>query len=57
MELETNYKGDSFLLVVRNSGSVWLGVEKWRDGKNEFEKFTHIPLLKNNAQLKQKSDK
>ena len=63
MELETNYKGDSFLLVVRNSRPiwleewksgriekggriekilfslifVWLGVEKWRDGKNEFE--------------------
>ena len=63
MEHETNYKGDSFLLVVRNSGSVWLegwksgriengrriekilfslifvwlGVEKSRDEKNEFE--------------------
>ena len=36
---------------------VWLRVEKWRDKKVSFYKFTHIPLLKNYDQLKQKSDK
>ena len=39
---------------------VWLGlgsekVEEWI--KMSLYKFTHIPLLKNDAQLKQKSDK
>ena len=33
---------------------VWLGVEKWRDEKMSLNKFTHIPLLKNDAQLKTK---
>ena len=37
---------------------VWLRVENWRDGKKKcLYKFTHIPLLKNYDQLKQKSDK
>ena len=31
---------------------VWLGVEKM-----SLYKFTHIPMLKNDSQLKQKSDK
>ena len=33
---------------------VWLGVEKGRDKKLSLNKFTHIPLLKNDVQLKQK---
>ena len=36
---------------------VWLGEKKCRDGKTSLNKFTHIPLLKNDAQLKQKRDK
>ena len=37
---------------------VWLRVKKWRDEKKiSLNKFTHILLLKNDAQLKQKSDK
>ena len=36
---------------------VWLGVKKWRIEKMNSYKFTHIPLLKNDVQLKQKSDK
>ena len=55
MELETNYKGDSFLLVVRNSGSVWLEgwksgriknggrMEKWEDRKDFI--FSHFCLV------------
>ena len=33
---------------------------EWKSGRMEkmsLNKFTHIPLLKNDAQLKQKSDK
>ena len=41
----------SFLFVL-------LRVEKWRDEKKiSLNKFTHILLLKNDTQLKQKSDK
>ena len=37
---------------------VWLKVEKLRDEKKiSLNKFTHILLLKNDTQLKQKSDK
>ena len=36
---------------------VWLRVEKWIDEKISLYKFIHIPLLKNNAQLKKESDK
>ena len=36
---------------------VWLRMEKWRDKKISLNKFTHIPLLNNDAQLNQKSDK
>ena len=38
---------------------VLIGVKKWRDEKKCVYKFTHIPLLKNEALLKQtkKSDK
>ena len=36
---------------------VWLRVEKWRDEKKiSLNKFTHILLLKNDAQLKQKNE-
>ena len=34
----------------------WPGVKKWMIEKMSLYKFTHIPLLKNNAQLKQKSE-
>ena len=55
MELETNYKEDSFLLVVRNAGSVWLEgwksgriknggrMEKWEDRKDFI--FSHFCLV------------
>ena len=33
---------------------VSVGEEKWRKGKKKLYKFTHILLLKNNAQWKQK---
>ena len=36
---------------------VWLEVKKWRIEKMSLYKFTHISLLKNDDQLKQKSDK
>ena len=36
---------------------VWLRVKKWRDGKNEFAQIYSLLLLKDDAQLKQKSDK
>ena len=36
---------------------VWLGVEKRGMEKINLNKFIHIPLLKNDAQLKQKSGK
>ena len=30
---------------------------EWKSEKMSLNKFTHIPLLKNNVQLKQKSNK
>ena len=36
---------------------VWLRVKKWRIEKMNLYKFIHILLLKNDIQLKQKSDK
>ena len=36
---------------------VWLEVKKWNDKKMSLYKFTHTPLLKNDSQLIQKSDK
>ena len=40
--------------------SLILFGQEWKKGEMEkmsLNKFTHIPLLKNDAQLKQKSDK
>ena len=36
---------------------VWLEVKKWNDKKMSLYKFTHTPLLKNDSQLIQKSEK
>ena len=36
---------------------VWLRVKKWRIEKMSLYKFIYILLLKNDVQLKQKSDK
>ena len=36
---------------------VWFGMEKWRNEKVSLYKFTYTLLLKNDGQLKQKTDK
>ena len=51
------WKSEKIKKILFSFIFVWLGVKKCRMKKMSLNKFNHIPLLKNDTQLKQKSDK